>query len=321
MTPIERRADTAACGCTPSRSMIDIDGAPTTIPLGTAATHSIEQAAIPPGTFSMGDSSGDHNAGDGELPVHPVTLEGFSIDVTTVTNAAFSRFIRATGHQTDAERFGSSAVFYQHVATETAESLVPADDIPWWVDVPGADWAHPGGPRSSLDGLDDHPVVHVSWNDAAAYAKWAGRHLPTEAQWEYASRGGLGEAKFPWGDEDIASGGWRANIWQGSFPTLNAGEDGWLATAPAREYAPNPWGLFQTVGNVWEWCDDWFSPTYYANSPRNDPAGPLSGGTRVLRGGSFLCHASYCNRYRNSARSANTPLSSMSNAGFRTVSR
>jgi sulfatase modifying factor 1 len=160
----------------------------------------------------------------------------------------------------------------------------------------------------------------VSWNDAVAYCEWAGRALPTEAQWEYASRGGLEGARYPWG-AGLDTENWQCNIWQGAFPTDNTLADGWLTTAPVRSFQPNAWGLWQTVGNVWEWCWDFYDPRYYARSEPRDPRGPEVGTGRVLRGGSYLCHDSYCNRYRNSARSSNTPDSSMGNAGFRTVSR
>lgn len=284
-------------------------------------SHALEQAVVPGGTFLMGDSSGDRNPADGESPQHHVTLDGFSIDATTVTNDAFEQFATATGYRTDAETFGFSAVFRLAIQAPRSDFLGGATGTPWWVGVRGADWRHPGGGGSSIDGLGDHPAVHVSWNDAVAYCEWAGRRLPTEAEWEYAARGGISEGKYPWGEEEIDAGGWRANIWQGGFPHENTRDDGWLTTAPVHSFAPNGYGLWQSVGNVWEWCQDWFSPDYYRHSPRAAPSGPDSGVARVLRGGSYLCHNSYCNRYRNSARSQNTPDSSMGNAGFRTVAR
>lgn len=275
---------------------------------------------MPAGRFAMGDQSGDANRFDGETPVHEVELAAFTIDATSVTNAAFAAFVDATGYRTEAETFGFSAVFHLAVAADRADVMGPASGSPWWFGVRGADWAHPGGRASSIDGIDDHPAVHISWNDAQAYCAWADRRLPTEAEWEYAARGGLSGAKYPWGDtEPDAGDAWPTNIWQGTFPTENTLDDGYLTTAPARAFHRNGYGLWQPVGNVWEWCQDWFDPGYYARSPLTAPAGPDSGAARVLRGGSYLCHLSYCNRYRNAARSQNTPDSSMGNAGFRTV--
>lgn len=317
-----------ACG-TPSRStLLTIGGAATSSPpalpppAGTLG-HAVPQAIIPAGRFVMGDSTGDGNRGDGEEPRHSVTLARFSIDATTVRNDDFARFVDATGYRTEAESFGFSAVFHLAVAAREGDIMGPAATAPWWIGVRGADWRHPGGPLSDAvgDGLGGHPAVHVSWNDAVAYCDWAGRRLPAEAEWEYAARGGLDGAKYPWGDEEVDAGGWRTNIWQGRFPTENTIEDGHLTTAPADAFAPNRYGLHQAVGNVWEWCQDWYSATAYADSAASSPTGPTHGTGRVLRGGSYLCHDSYCNRYRNSARSHNTPDSSMGNAGFRTVSR
>jgi len=284
--------------------------------------HLIEQVPVPAGTFAMGDSCGDGWPADGETIVHTVELTGFGIDATTVTNDDFARFVDATGYRSEAERFGYSAVFHLSLAADRRDVVGRPAAVPWWLGVSGADWRHPGGRHSDIDGLGDHPVVHVSWNDAHAYCDWAGRRLPTEAEWEYAARGGLPGARFPWGNDLLdADGNWRCNIWQGTFPTVNTLDDGWLTTAPARTYRPNGYGLWQTIGNVWEWCADWFDPGYYATSPRRNPTGPPTGTSRVMRGGSFLCHDSYCNRYRNSARSSNTPDSSTANIGFRTVSR
>ncbi|WP_457061862.1 formylglycine-generating enzyme family protein [Kribbella sp. CWNU-51] len=281
--------------------------------------HGVEQVVVEGGEFAMGDGTGDGNAGDGETPVHRVRLAPYSIDASSVTNADFDRFVEATGYRTEAEIFGFSAVFHLALAAEPDEVMGPAAGTPWWAGVRGADWRHPGGSRSDLDGLDDHPVVHVSWNDAVAYCRWAGRRLPTEAEWEFASRGGLEGARYPWGNDLRDDGVWRCNIWQGQFPGVNTEDDGYLTTAPVRSFEPNGFGLWQTVGNVWEWCADWFGPRYYKFSPDADPQGPSLGAARVMRGGSYLCHDSYCNRYRNSARSSNTPESSMGNTGFRTV--
>lgn len=317
-------SDTGAgceCGCgMPSRARWDGSVAVSEgTQLTTGGAHRVEQAVVPSGVFTMGDSSGDRNVGDGEEPRHPVRLEGFSIDATSVTNEAFAAFVDATGYATEAETFGFSAVFHLAIAAPAADIMGQPPGTPWWFGVRGADWRHPGGRDSGIDDLADHPVVHVSWNDAVAYCAWAGRRLPTEAEWEYAARGGIESAKYPWGDAEVDEGGWRANIWQGEFPRHNTLDDGWLTTAPVRSFEPNGYGLWQPVGNVWEWCADWFSPDYYRVSPEADPRGPERGSGRVMRGGSYLCHISYCNRYRNSARTSNTPDSSMGNAGFRTV--
>ena len=317
--------------CSPDRSSVGETLASTAhVPDGAQSVrrsvghHGIEQVAVPGGVHLIGDMHGDGKAGDGETPVHAVEVDGFEIDATSVTNADWARFVDATGHVSEAERFGYSAVFHLALAADPEDVISRAARTPWWLGVRDADWRRPGGRHSSLEGLDDHPVVHVSWHDAEAYCAWAGRRLPTEAEWEIASRGGLARARYPWGDELPARDGegvWPCNIWQGSFPQVNTAEDGWLTTAPVRSYRPNGYGLWQTVGNVWEWCADWFDPRYYDRSPRRDPRGPAAGHARVLRGGSYLCPDSYCNRYRNAARSANTPDSSVGNAGFRTTSR
>jgi formylglycine-generating enzyme required for sulfatase activity len=213
------------------------------------------------------------------------------------------------------------------VAAADDDVLGPAAGTPWWLGVRGADWLHPGGRRSTTRGAQDHPVVHVSWDDALAYCAWVGRRLPTEAEWELAARGGLAGRRYPWGDDLLPDSrrcadpppAWRVNIWQGRFPWSNDLADGYLTTAPVRSFEPNGFGLWQMVGNVWEWCVDRWDAGYYEVSPRHDPPGPRVGERRVLRGGSYLCHDSYCNRYRVAARSSNTPDSSMGNAGFRTV--
>jgi sulfatase modifying factor 1 len=271
--------------------------------------------ALAGGTFAMGDPFGEGYPGDGETPVHDVTLAPYAIGATTVTNADFAAFVEATGHLTDAEEFGVSAVFHLAVAARDDEILGRVGAAPWWLAVRGADWRHPEGSGSGIDGKADHPVVHVSWRDAAAYCAWSGTRLPTEPEWEHAARGGLPGARFACGDELIDEGAWRCNIWQGAFPTDNTLEDGFLTTAPVRSFPANGLGLFETAGNVWEWCADWFSPTAYRDHP--DGSAPSGGTERVMRGGSFLCQASYCHRYRVAARSSNTPDSAAANIGFR----
>ncbi|WP_081746862.1 formylglycine-generating enzyme family protein [Arthrobacter sp. H5] len=274
---------------------------------------------LPKASFLMGDSTGDGNPVDGEEPVHTVVVGPIEMDATTVTNLDFDRFVSDTHYQTDAERSGVSAVFHSLVVAPVEDVVGRVRQSPWWAGVSGADWRRPYGRESSIEGLEDHPVVHVSWNDAMAYCEWADRRLPTEAEWEYASRGGLQAKRYPWGDELPGGGKWPTNIWQGVFPAQNSKDDGWAATAPVRSYKPNGFGLWQTVGNVWEWCADWFDTNYYRSSPQQNPKGSPLGKSRVLRGGSYLCHDSYCNRYRNSARSHNRPESTSGNVGFRTV--
>jgi sulfatase modifying factor 1 len=298
--------------CTPDAGRSSDRGAPA---IAATGSHGVEQVTVPGQTFTMGDAHGDGHPADGEQPVHPVTVPAFRIDTTPVTVADFRAFAGSTGFRTDAEQFGWSAVF--HLAVTDPDRVAGAmGGTPWWLGVEGADWAHPGGPSSQA--VDDHPVVHVSWNDARAYCTWAGRRLPSEAEWECASRGGRAALRYPWGDE-LPSDDWACNIWQGDFPVRNTAADGYVTTAPVRTFEPNAYGLYQCVGNVWEWVGDWFSPRYYAQSPVDDPRGPSLGTNRVIRGGSYLCHDSYCNRYRNAARSSNTPDSSTGNMGFRTV--
>ncbi|MFC0488629.1 formylglycine-generating enzyme family protein [Sinomonas atrocyanea] len=274
---------------------------------------------IPAGEFLMGDGLGEGYAADGEIPVHAVELDGFRMDATAVTNRMFAAFVEATGYRSEAERYGSSAVFHLLADAPDADILGTAAGTPWWLNVQGADWAHPAGARSHWQDIPDHPAVHVSWHDAQAYCAWAGRRLPTEAEWEYAARGGLHGARYAWGDELTPGAEHRCNIWQGTFPTHNTAEDGYIGTAPVRSFPPNGYGLYEVAGNVWEWCADWFLPRYYAKSPRHNPQGPSIGNGRVMRGGSYLCHDSYCSRYRVAARNHNTPDSSSGNCGFRTI--
>ena len=273
---------------------------------------------LPAGVFRMGSEYAQGFPADGEGPVRPVQLDSFYIDEAAVTNDAFERFIAATGYSTDAERYGWSFVFAGDLP-ESSPDLEGVIGVEWWRRVDGADWKHPEGPSSTVTNRADYPVVHVSWGDATAFAAWAGKRLPTEAEWEYAARGGLDQKLYPWGDELTSDGRHLCNTWQGTFPTENSAEDGFRGVAPVRAYPPNAYGLFSVTGNTWEWCADWFDPAYHVNATRLNPVGPISGSSRVLKGGSYLCHASYCNRYRVAARTSNTPDSATTNIGFRCV--
>lgn len=257
---------------------------------------------------------------DGEGPVREVTVSAFTVSAGPVTNAAFAAFVADTGWVTLAEREGWSFVF----AGLLPDDFPPTRGVvgtPWWRQVHGADWRHPEGPHSDLTGRDDHPVVHVSWTDAVAFARWVDADLPTEAEWEYAARGGLDQARYAWGNELTPAGRHMANIWQGTFPVHNTCEDGWYGTSPVGSFPPNGFGLHDVAGNVWEWCTDWFDPVWHRDGPRRDPVGPPTGTRRVMRGGSYLCHESYCNRYRVGARSSSTPDATTGNLGFRVVRR
>jgi sulfatase modifying factor 1 len=255
---------------------------------------------IPAGTFLMGTDLPEAVPGDGEAPARRVSVGGFSIAATVVTNREFGDFVRATRYVTEAESAGSSFVFYLQVPEAARKRMRQvAAGLPWWLPVENACWQRPEGPGSSIHARPDHPVVHVSWNDAKAYCAWAGARLPTEAEWERAARGGLEGKRFAWGDDLMRDGVPRCNVWRGDFPGAPA--EGWSpAPMPAESNEPNGFGLFNVCGNVWEWCEDWFGM-----------------GRRSMRGGSFLCHDSYCNRYRVAARSSNTPESASSNVGFR----
>jgi formylglycine-generating enzyme required for sulfatase activity len=273
---------------------------------------------IPAGEFTMGNPRTDGYPTDGETPTHTVRNRDLLIDRTAVTNRAFEAFVRETGFVTESEQFGWSFVFAGLLPEDFPDTRAVVS-APWWRQVYDADWRRPEGPHSSIADRLDHPVVHVSWNDASAYAAWAGKRLPTEAEWERAARGGLDGFAYPWGAEREPAGEHRMNVFQGRFPGENTGADGYLGTAPADAFPPNGLGLHQMTGNVWEWCADWFDAGYYRVSPVDDPRGPAAGTNRVQRGGSYLCHDSYCRRYRVDARSSNTPDSAAGNVGFRCV--
>ncbi|MFJ9367638.1 formylglycine-generating enzyme family protein [Nocardia sp. NPDC101769] len=301
--------------CGPSRSLDTPD--PIAAPASAAAPRPGQRLIdIPGGTFLMGADDPDGIPTDGEGPIREVALRPYRIAATAVTNTQFATFVKETGHITDAERIGSAFVFHLFVPAEQRHRYLSPSRTPWWLDVRGACWRSPDGPGSGIGDRPNHPVVQVSWNDATAYCDWAGVRLPTEAEWEHAARGGTVQQRFPWGDELVPRGRHHANVWQGVFPTHNTAEDGYVGTAPVNEYAPNGFGLYNVVGNVWEWCSDWFT-TEHPPAALNSPTGPPTGTAKVIKGGSYLCHHSYCNRYRLGARSSNTPESATGNTGFR----
>ena len=291
---------------------------------------------IPAGEFVMGNDAGAPD----EKPAHPVTLSAFRMEATEVTNARFAAFVKATGYVTVAERQPDpkkypdanpallkpgSAVF-KPVKASFDPRTWDTPHPPWWGYVEGANWKRPTGPGSNLKGKMSHPVVHIAWEDAVAFAKWAGRRLPTEAEWEYAARGGKDKMEYCWGSEKQGTDGkWFANTFQGDFPSHDTGADGFKGLAPVKQYAPNGYGLYDMSGNAWEWCADWYDSAYYAKSPRVNPPGPetgeLDGGQpqRVRRGGSYLCDDGYCRRYVPNARDKNPEDSGASHTGFRCV--
>ena len=285
------------------------------------------------GTFRMG-AEGFADAS----PVHEVTLDGFWMDEHEVTNAQFARFVAATGYQTVAERpldpkdfpdvpldvlQPGSAVF-----TPPSAAVNLHNHLQWWSYVPGASWRQPEGPGSGIQGRESEPVVHIAYEDAEAFAKWAGKRLPTEAEWEYAARGGNVGSKYYWGDELKPGGKWLANVYQGNFPMKDAAEDGYQGVAPVKSYGPNAFGLYDMDGNVWEWCSDYYRSDYYQKSPNKNPTGPsdshdpMEPGAvkRVQRGGSFLCNEQYCERYIAGSRGKGEVSSGSNNLGFRCVS-
>lgn len=289
---------------------------------------------IPGGTFLMGS---EDLAFPDAHPVHKVSVKGFWMDEHEVTNAEFENFVKATNYVTVAERPLDPKDF----PGVPAESLVPGsgvfsppgqpvslkNSLQWWQYVPGASWKHPFGPTTDIVGKENEPVVHVSYEDAHMYAKWAGKRLPTEAEWEYAAQGKNQGLKYYWGDELKPNGKWMANIYQGDFPNKDKGEDGFTGIAPVKSFAPNAYGLYDMDGNVWEWCNDFYRPDYYEKSPADNPLGPAdsydpdepNAVKRVQRGGSFLCSDQYCIRYRPGSRGKGEVNSGSNNLGFRCV--
>lgn len=317
----------AAC-CSAGRSSVEVPSAaapeaagpvgdhrahPWAAPVAEVRSRAERAVAIPAGAFRMGSEDRDRNPGDGESPVRTVDVPAFRIDATCVTTAEFAAFVGETGYVTEAEDFGWSFVFAPLLEKDLRRASRKPPGTPWWRAVEGARWDQPEGPGSGMAGTDgggraDHPVVHISLRDAEAFAAWCGMRLPREAEWEKAARGGLDQARFAWGDELTPDGEHRCNIWQGAFPVRNTQEDGYLATAPVRSFPPNGYGLYEVAGNVWEWCEDAWA---------TGQASSLTGDVRVMRGGSYLCHDSYCNRYRVAARSSTAAEDASGNRGFR----
>lgn len=305
---------------------------------------------IPGGEFSMGTNdptrmtcggTGNDPMPDAR-PIHRVIVDGFWMDETEVTNDQFAEFVKTTGYVTVAEKKPKAedfpgappeALVPGSIVFTPTPGPVPLDNfLAWWRYEPGTDWRHPEGPQSSIEGKGDCPVVHVSWDDAVAFANWAGKRLPTEAEWEFAARGGVPKMPFAWGDELRPGDKWMANIFQGPFPVKDTGGDGFVGIAPVKQYPPNPYGLYDVAGNVWEWCSDWYRPDYYetlvkAGSPTRNPQGPddsydpaePSIPKKLHRGGSFLCSDQYCTRYMVGSRGKGEKSSGANHLGFRCV--
>ena len=310
---------------------------------------------VPGGEFSMGstDPTLSHCEGGGRepmhdaRPIHRVYVDGFWMDATEITNEQFARFVAAANYRTIAERKPTAKEFPDAPADALVagsivfappENSTPLENAPldsvllWWRYQPGADWRHPNGPNSDITGREKYPVVHIAFEDAVAYAEWAGKRLPTEAEWEFAARGGVAGALFSWGSELTPDKRWMANVFQGNFPVKDSGADGFIGIAPVAQFPPNRYGLYEMSGNVWEWCSDWYHSEYYkeltkASGVTRNPAGPAQGfdpdepdqPKRVQRGGSFLCSDTYCSRYLVGSRGKGDPRSAANHTGFRCV--
>jgi formylglycine-generating enzyme len=301
--------------CSPSRGAVSSAHTPTVALAGPAPLDTNGMISLPGAAFVLGSENSLAYPEDGETP-REVEISPFMLDACAVSNAEFAAFVAATGHVTETEQYGWSFVFGGLLPDDFPPTRAVAA-APWWRQVYGADWRHPEGPGSAVDGRTDHPVVHVSFNDALSYCAWAGKRLPTEAEWEFGASGGTPGDVFPWGNELEPGGEHRMNVWQGRFPNENTLADGYYGPCPVNAFAPNGYGVYNATGNVWEWTADWFHPTYRARDRRTDPAGPPTGTHRVQKGGSYLCHASYCRRYRVAGRQGNEPSSSAGNLGFR----
>jgi formylglycine-generating enzyme required for sulfatase activity len=342
---VDTKKDSAhACMQVPQRFATGDSGAVSIQPSGDSSTAGM--VFIPGGTFDMGGDN-DQAAAD-EYPKHKVTVSPFYMDVTEVTNAQFRKFVEATKYVTTAERKPDWEEVKKTVPPGTPkpdESLLVAASLvftptdgpvdlnnfsAWWKWVPGANWMQPEGPGSSIVGKDNYPVVQVSWDDAIAYCKWAGKRLPTEAEWEFAARGGLVNAIYSWGNEPVNTGKPKCNSWEGKFPYFNEKKDGYATLAPGKSFAPNGYGLYDMSGNVWEWCNDWFDYNYYSTLKGKTTLNPqgstksydpedLYSPKKSLRGGSFLCNDSYCSGYRAARRMKSSPDTGLEHTGFRCV--
>jgi sulfatase modifying factor 1 len=343
-TTATSKKDTVSCVQVPARFATDTTAMAAITASGDTSTTGM--VLVPAGVFAMG--ADNDQASNDEYPKHWVRVKAFWMDVTEVTNAQFARFVAATGYVTMAERKPDWEELKKQLPPGTPkpaeDMLMPASlvfkptDGPvdlrnyntWWEWKKGANWKHPEGPGSSITGKDNEPVVHVSWDDAQAYCKWAGKRLPTEAEWEYAARGGVANHIYPWGNEHVNQGTPKTNSWEGKFPYLNLKKDGFVTMAPVKSFAPNRYGLYDMAGNVWEWCADWYDAGYYQTIAKDtsvNPQGPAGSNDpdepgmpkRVLRGGSFLCHDAYCSGYRVARRMKSTPDTGLEHTGFRCV--
>lgn len=293
--------------CSPTVATLTVASARPEAAITSTETSLTGMVQIPAGPFSMGTNNALAYPADGEGPKRIVELDEFWIDETAVTNQSFAQFVEATGYITEAELTGWSFVPAFLLSEQDEQYLVgQSGDTPWWVGVTAANWRQPLGPSSSTTDIQSHPVTHISWSDANAFAQWNGKRLPTEAQWEKAARGGLDNSLYAWGDDLIVDGQHMCNIWQGDFPTFNSAQDGHLGTAPVHSFEPNGYGLYNVCGNVWEWTADSWNSTDLADN-------------KVIKGGSFMCHDSYCNRYRLSARTSHPKNGFTAHIGFRCV--
>jgi len=293
--------------CSPTVATLTVASARPEAAITSTETSLTGMVQIPAGPFSMGTNNALAYPADGEGPKRIVELDEFWIDETAVTNQSFAQFVEATGYITEAELTGWSFVPAFLLSEQDEQYLVgQSGDTPWWVGVTAANWRQPLGPSSSTTDIQSHPVTHISWSDANAFAQWNGKRLPTEAEWEKAARGGRENSLYAWGDDLIVDGQHMCNIWQGDFPTFNSAQDGHLGTAPVHSFEPNGYGLYNVCGNVWEWTADSWNSTDLADN-------------KVIKGGSFMCHDSYCNRYRLSARTSHPKNGFTAHIGFRCV--